>query len=72
RKRDGSFRTPFDPSASGYGTDYTEGNAWQYSWYVPHDVAGLAAAHGGSDKLLARLDEVFEAKVDPAIFEHME
>ena len=72
RKRDGSFRTPFDPSASGYGTDYTEGNAWQYSWYVPQDVAGLAAAHGGSDKLLARLDEVFNAKVDPSIFEHME
>ncbi len=72
RKRDGSFRTPFDPSASGYGTDYTEGNAWQYSWYVPQDVAGLAAAHGGSDKLLARLDEVFSAKVDPSIFEHME
>ncbi|HDS1123719.1 TPA: GH92 family glycosyl hydrolase [Stenotrophomonas maltophilia] len=72
RKRDGSFRTPFDPSASGYGTDYTEGNAWQYSWYVPQDVAGLTAAHGGSDKLLARLDEVFNAKVDPSIFEHME
>jgi len=72
RKRDGSFRTPFDPSASGYGTDYTEGNAWQYSWYVPQDVAGLAAAHGGSDKLLARLDEVFNAKVDPSVFEHME
>jgi putative alpha-1,2-mannosidase len=72
RKRDGSFRTPFDPSASGYGTDYTEGNAWQYSWYVPQDVAGLAAAHGGSDKPLARLDEVFNAKVDPSIFEHME
>lgn len=72
RKRDGSFREPFDPSASGYGTDYTEGNAWQYSWYVPQDVAGLAAAHGGSDKLLDRLDAVFDAKVDPAVFEHME
>ncbi len=44
--------TPFDPSASGYGTDYTEGNAWQYSWYVPQDVAGLAAAHGGAAALL--------------------
>ncbi|MBJ7515628.1 MAG: glycoside hydrolase family 92 protein, partial [Stenotrophomonas sp.] len=72
RKRDGSFRTPFDPSASGYGTDYTEGNAWQYSWYVPQDVQGLADAHGGSDALLQRLDQVFEAKVDPAVFEHME
>lgn len=72
RKRDGGFREPFDPSASGYGTDYTEGNAWQYSWYVPQDVAGLAAAHGGSGKLLDRLDAVFDAKVDPAVFEHME
>jgi predicted alpha-1,2-mannosidase len=72
RNRDGSFRTPFDPDASGYGTDYTEGNAWQYSWYVPQDVAGLAAAHGGTDKLLARLDAVFDAKVDPQTFAHME
>lgn len=72
RLRDGSFRVPFDPDASGYGTDYTEGNAWQYSWYVPQDVAGLAAAHGGEDSLIARLDQVFDAKVDPAVFEHME
>ncbi|WP_066097492.1 GH92 family glycosyl hydrolase [Xanthomonas massiliensis] len=72
RNRDGSFREPFDPDASGYGTDYTEGNAWQYSWYVPQDVAGLAAAHGGADKLLDRLDAVFDAKVDPKVFEHME
>lgn len=72
RKRDGSFREPFDPAASGYGSDYTEGNAWQYSWYVPQDVAGLAAAHGGADKLLDRLDAVFDAQVDPKIFEHME
>ena len=72
RKRDGSFRTPFDPDASGYGSDYTEGNAWQYSWYVPQDVAGLAAAHGGVDKLLDRLDAVFDAKVDPKVFAHME
>lgn len=72
RKRDGSFRTPFDPSTSGYGSDYTEGNAWQYSWYVPQDVAGLAAAHGGGEKLMERLDAVFQAKVDPSIFAHME
>ncbi|MFL6585602.1 MAG: GH92 family glycosyl hydrolase [Luteimonas sp.] len=72
KNRDGSFRTPFDPTASGYGTDYTEGNAWQYSWYVPHDVAGLAAAHGGADALLGKLDAAFEAEVDPSTFEHME
>lgn len=72
RKRDGSFREPFDPTASGYGSDYTEGNAWQYSWYVPQDVAGLTAALGGDDKLVGKLDQVFDAKVDPKTFEHME
>jgi len=72
RKRDGTFREPFDPTASGYGSDYTEGNAWQYSWYVPQDVAGLAGALGGDDKLLAKLDQVFDAKVDPKTFAHME
>lgn len=72
RRRDGAFREPFDPAASGYGTDYTEGNAWQYSWYVPQDVAGLAAMHGGSDALLDRLDAVFDANVDPSVFAHME
>lgn len=72
RQSDGAFREPFDPNASGYGTDYTEGNAWQYSWYVPQDVAGLIDAHGGDAKLAAALDRVFDAKVDPKVFEHME
>jgi predicted alpha-1,2-mannosidase len=72
RKSDGAFREPFDPTASGYGTDYTEGNAWQYSWYVPQDVAGLIAAHGGDAKFAAMLDMVFDAKIDPKIFAHME
>jgi predicted alpha-1,2-mannosidase len=72
RRRDGTFRTPFDPTASGYGSDYTEGNAWQYSWYVPQDVAGLARAHGGASRLLAQLDQVFDARIDPRQFAHME
>ncbi len=72
RRRDGSFREPFDPASSGYGTDYTEGNAWQYSWYVPQDIAALAQAHGGAPALLRRIDQVFDAKVDPKVFAHME
>ena len=72
RLSDGKFREPFDPTRSGYGTDYTEGNAWQYSWYVPHDVHGLIKALGGDGKLVATLDKVFDAKVDPKLFEHME
>jgi predicted alpha-1,2-mannosidase len=72
KKTDGTFNTPFDPAAVGYGSDYTEGNAWQYSWYVPQDVGGLARALGGSDKFLARLDAVFDTKVDPKAFAHVE
>ena len=72
RKSDGAFRTPFDPDAAGYGTDYTEGNAWQYSWYVPQDVAGLIAAMGGDAKFAAKLDSVFDAKVDPSHFKNVE
>jgi predicted alpha-1,2-mannosidase len=68
----GTFREPFDPAASGYGTDYTEGNAWQYSWYVPQDIAGLIKAHGGDSKFAQRIDAVFDAKVDPELFAHME
>ncbi|HEX7732703.1 MAG TPA: GH92 family glycosyl hydrolase [Rhodanobacter sp.] len=72
RLSSGRFRTPFDPTFAGYGSDYTEGNAWQYSWYVPQDVAGLVAAMGGDAKFVAKLDELFDAKVDPAHFKNVE
>ncbi len=39
---------------------YTEGNAWQYLWLVPHDPGGLVAALGGIETFLARLDEYFD------------
>jgi len=38
---------------------YVEGNAWQYLWYAPHDLPGLASAMGGRDAMVARLDEFF-------------
>lgn len=72
RKTDGTFREPFDPDMAGYGTDYTEGNAWQYSWYVPQDVAALIKAMGGDARFVTKLDSVFDAKVDPARFAHVE
>ena len=68
----GQFRTPFDPTSAAYGSDYTEANAWQYSWYVPQDVAGLVAAYGGDQKFVSKLDQLFDAKVDPAIFKNVE
>lgn len=56
----GAFRTPFDPAAIDYGSDYTEGNAWQYSWFVPQDEAGLIRLLGGDAKAVARLDAMFD------------
>ncbi|HLW73429.1 MAG TPA: GH92 family glycosyl hydrolase [Gammaproteobacteria bacterium] len=72
KKTDGSFNEPFDPAAVGYGSDYTEGNAWQYSWYEPQDIGGLIRALGGDGKLVAKLDAVFDTKVDPKEFADVE
>ncbi|MDN3545394.1 MAG: GH92 family glycosyl hydrolase [Roseateles asaccharophilus] len=68
----GEFRLPFDPTAAGYGSDYTEGSAWQYSWYVPHDGAALVANLGGDAGLVKRLDEIFEAETNAKMYSHME
>ncbi|RZJ00107.1 MAG: glycoside hydrolase family 92 protein [Brevundimonas sp.] len=60
RLADGGYRTPFDPTAINYGSDYTEGNAWQYSWFVPQDMAALAAAMGGDGVTVQKLDAMFD------------
>ncbi len=59
---DGSWREPFDPFLANHRihTDYTEGNAWQHIWFVPHDVAGLMEAMGGEEAFLLKLDSLFE------------
>ena len=56
RKANGEWQTPFDP----YHTPgYVEGNAWQYTWFVPQDVPGLVQAMG-RDRFVSRLNEAFE------------
>lgn len=60
RLADGSFREPFDPVAINYGSDYTEGNAWQYSWFVPQDTAALVTAMGGEAATVGKLDAMFD------------
>jgi len=59
----GRFREPFDPLLSEHGFEgqYIEGTAWQHSFFVPHDVEGLAGLYGGRHKLVAKLDELFNA-----------
>ena len=57
---DGKFREPFDPFNSVHRQDdYTEGNAWQYVWLVPHDVHGLVKCFGGEKPFVEKLDSLF-------------
>lgn len=58
---DGSWRSPFDPKRSEHrvNTDYTEGNAWQHSWFVPHDIPGLIELMGGKEAFVEKLDALF-------------
>ena len=62
RLSNGKFREPFDPSFSLHEeADYVEGNAWQYTWLVPHDPHGLIALFGGEEQFLSQLDALFLA-----------
>lgn len=60
----GQWRTPFNSfelsHASTSGGDYTEGNAWQYTWHIQHDVQGLIDLMGSADYFTAKLDSLFE------------
>jgi predicted alpha-1,2-mannosidase len=56
----GQWTTPFDPVFSKHeGSDYTEGNAWQYLWIVPQNVDGLIALLGGKEPFAAKLEQLF-------------
>lgn len=68
----GAFRTPFDPTAINYGSDYTEGNAWQYSWFVPQDQAGLIKALGGDAATVKKLDAMFDYDNSRLDYSHAE
>lgn len=56
-----SWNEPFDPKHSNHRehTDYTEGNAWQHSWFVPHNVDDFIKLHGGNDIFTKRLEQLF-------------
>jgi predicted alpha-1,2-mannosidase len=72
RLSSGAFRTPFDPTAINYGSDYTEGNAWQYSWFMPQDEAGLIRLLGGDAKAVAKLDAMFDFDTSKLDYSHAE
>lgn len=56
-----AWNEPFDPKHSNHRTqtDYTEGNAWQHSWFVPHNVPDFITLHGGDNAFTQRLEQLF-------------
>ena len=64
----GSWREPFDKFALSHagtaGGDYTEGNAWQYTWHVLHDIDGLIDLMGGKEAFTTKLDSLFFLQSD--------
>jgi predicted alpha-1,2-mannosidase len=59
-KKNGGWDKPFDPRE--VNNNFTEGNSWQYSFFVPQDIHGMIAAHGGKEKFEAKLDEMFNSE----------
>lgn len=64
----GEWKSPFYPLANAHdgtiGGDYTEGNAWQYTWHVQHDIQGLIDLMGGNENFIGMLDSLFTMKVE--------
>lgn len=71
RRRDGSWRTPFDPLQT-HDQGYIEGNAWNWTFYVPHDPAWLVRAMGGEAAFAARLDRLFDMTLDARFYAETE
>ncbi len=62
---DGSWRTPFNPISSDHNNDdYCEGNAWQWIWFIPQDIEGLATLMGGREAFITKLDSLFSISSD--------
>lgn len=56
----GNFRTEYNPFFSSHrADDYCEGNGWQYTWLVPHDMEGLIECFGSKEAFINKLDSLF-------------
>ena len=60
---DGSWKEPFNPFFAKYRSNFTEGNSWQYSWSVQHDLYGLMERMGGPEEMETMLDSLFALDV---------
>ncbi len=60
KNADGTWREPFSPKHSDHDhSDYVEGNAWQWTWFVPHDIEGFSQLYGGKEQFATKLDSLF-------------
>lgn len=59
-KKNGGWDKPFDPRE--INNNYTEGNSWQYSFFVLQDIQGMIEAYSGNDKFETKLDEMFNSE----------
>ena len=62
KRMDGNWETPFNPIE--IGRAYTEATAWQYRFFVPHDVSGMAQLFGGKKEFITALDSIFTVESD--------
>lgn len=67
----GNWKQPFNPLKT-TGEGYIEGNAWNYTFYEPHDVAGYISLLGGEKKFVSRLDSLFTMHLSDEFFEESE
>ena len=67
RYSDGKWKTPFN-LLSTHGEGFIEGNSWNYSFYVPHDVKGLIKQMGGDKQFVQRLDSLFTMHLPDEFF----
>jgi predicted alpha-1,2-mannosidase len=71
KKTDGAWKTPFDPLSTN-GQGFIEGNSWNYSFYVPHDVLNYIGIMGGEKPFIRRLDSLFTMRLDDKYFSETE
>jgi predicted alpha-1,2-mannosidase len=71
KRSDGSFQSPFDPLST-ERQGFIEGNAWNYSLYVPQNPMKLIALHGGSQKFISHVDSLFNIPLDEKHFAESE
>jgi len=71
KKSDGGWKTPVNPLST-IGQGFIEGNSWNYTFFVPHDVAGLINLMGGEKPFIRRLDSLFTMHLDDSYFAETE